>query len=179
MRCGPSREHRSFTSRCRSSIAKQNTLLRVERFRSNMSNSIPILQVWNALTRPEAIAYTTAALPDDGDAVFFWRPVALSSGRFGVVARHARRYRWAENGPTRSTENHNVAGQRDQGNITAGPHNRRGWPERSAGSRLERRRALLPTQWLPNHPGQPELARLGAGRAALREPARHSRACRY
>jgi hypothetical protein len=36
-----------------------------------MSGSMLILQVWHALTRPEAIAYTTAALPDDGDAVFF------------------------------------------------------------------------------------------------------------
>ena len=43
----------------------------------------------------------TAALPDDGDAVFFWggQPVALLSGRFAVVAQHARRKRWAKNGP--------------------------------------------------------------------------------
>jgi hypothetical protein len=36
-----------------------------------MSLSMLILLIWHAGTRHEAIAYTTAVLPDDGDAVFF------------------------------------------------------------------------------------------------------------
>jgi hypothetical protein len=44
-----------------------------------------ILLVWYAATRPAAIAYTTAVLPDDGDAVFFLQTgSALSIGRFVV-----------------------------------------------------------------------------------------------
>ena len=51
-----------------------------------------IALVWYAQKRYQAIAYTTAVLPDDGDAVFFLRVGStLSSSRFVMVARHARR----------------------------------------------------------------------------------------
>ncbi len=50
---------------------------------------------------------TTAVLPNDGDAVFFWKKIGsvLSSGRFAMVARHARQEKWAGNGPAQSREN--------------------------------------------------------------------------
>jgi hypothetical protein len=58
-----------------------------------MSISMPILLDGARRCSIRQSHITTAVLPDDGDAVFFWGETgsALSNGRFAVAARHARR----------------------------------------------------------------------------------------